>query len=74
MIKYIERDDIKSYKNKALVKSIIDILQTFEYMVITEGVETYEQMKEVTNLVCNIIQGYHYSKPLFNRAFKKINK
>lgn len=41
----------------------LDLSQTFKYKVITEGVETKEQMKEVANLGCNIIQGY-YSKPL----------
>jgi EAL domain-containing protein (putative c-di-GMP-specific phosphodiesterase class I) len=65
---------LKAIKNKALVKSTIDLSQTFKYKVITEGVETKEQMKEVTNLGCNIIQGYYYSKPLSNKAFERYIK
>lgn len=67
-------DSIKSYKNKALLKSIIDLSQTLKYKVITEGVKTKEQMKEVTNLGYYIMQGYYYSKLIFNKAFEKYIK
>lgn len=46
-------DNIKNYKSKALVKSIVDLSQTFKYKLITKEVETKEQMEEVTNLGCN---------------------
>lgn len=41
---------------KALEKSIVDLQQTFKYMVITEGVEAKEQRNEVTNLGCTIYE------------------
>jgi EAL domain-containing protein (putative c-di-GMP-specific phosphodiesterase class I) len=31
-------------------------------------------MKKVTNLGCNIIQGYYYSKPLSNKVFERYIK
>lgn len=57
-------DNISDYKNKVLVKSIVNLAQLFKYRIITEGVETKEQIESLKDLGCNIIQGYYFSKPL----------
>ena len=57
-------DNIKSDKNKAVIKSIVHLSKALNYKIITEGVETKEQLDLLTGLGCNIIQGYYFSKPL----------
>lgn len=57
-------DNIKSDKNKAVIKSIVHLSKFLKYKIITEGVETKEQMSLLIALGCNIIQGYYFSKPL----------
>jgi diguanylate cyclase (GGDEF)-like protein/PAS domain S-box-containing protein len=57
-------ENIENYKNKAVIKSIVNLSEHLKYKIITEGVETKEQLDLVTGLGCNIIQGYYFSKPL----------
>jgi diguanylate cyclase (GGDEF)-like protein/PAS domain S-box-containing protein len=57
-------DNIESDKNKAVIKSIVNLSEYLKYKIITEGVETKEQMDLLTGLGCSIIQGYYFSKPL----------
>lgn len=57
-------DKIDNDKNIAVIKSIINLSETLNYKIITEGVETKEQLNIITDLGCKIIQGYYFSKPL----------
>lgn len=57
-------DKIYNYKNRILIKSIIDLAKSLKYKIVTEGVETKEQLDLLTELGCNIIQGFYFSKPL----------
>ena len=43
----------------------------FGMTVVTEGVETKEQVKFLTKLGVDILQGYYYSKPLHIDDFEK---
>ncbi|MFW2486940.1 putative bifunctional diguanylate cyclase/phosphodiesterase [Clostridium chromiireducens] len=57
-------DNIENYKNKVLIKNIVNLSKDLKYKIITEGVETREQMKLLSELGCNIFQGFYFSKPL----------
>ncbi|MEH6446583.1 MAG: bifunctional diguanylate cyclase/phosphodiesterase [Oceanospirillaceae bacterium] len=48
----------------AMVKAIISIAQSYELQTIAEGVETFQQYKLLKELGCDMLQGYHFSKPL----------
>ena len=49
---------------KVLVQSIINIGKNFGMKTLAEGVENFEQVKELKSYNCDIFQGYFYSKPL----------
>ncbi|QOY53676.1 EAL domain-containing protein [Candidatus Sulfurimonas marisnigri] len=51
---------------KALVQSIINIGKNFNMKTLAEGVETEEQVAVLKNHMCDIFQGYYFSKPLSN--------
>jgi EAL domain-containing protein (putative c-di-GMP-specific phosphodiesterase class I) len=47
-----------------IIRAIINLTERLEVNVIAEGVETEEQLKELTDLGCKMGQGYLVSKPL----------
>jgi diguanylate cyclase (GGDEF)-like protein len=58
------REIVESPKSFAIVKTIVELAKYLELRVITEGIETEEQLELVRAIGCEIIQGYYYSKPL----------
>ncbi|OOM82541.1 phytochrome-like protein cph2 [Clostridium puniceum] len=67
-------DNIENYKNKVLIKSIVDLSKDLKYKIITEGVETKKQKNILTDLGCNIIQGFYFSKPLTKDKMENLLK
>ncbi|MFZ8830856.1 MAG: sensor domain-containing phosphodiesterase, partial [Thermodesulfobacteriaceae bacterium] len=59
-IKYITR----SSKDLALVKILVDLAQKFGLKAIAEGVETTEQVKLLTLLGVDYLQGFYFAKPM----------
>ncbi|MDE5415552.1 bifunctional diguanylate cyclase/phosphodiesterase [Alkalihalobacterium chitinilyticum] len=47
-----------------ITKTIISLAQALKMNIVAEGVETAEQLKALSEVDCNEIQGYFYSKPL----------
>lgn len=50
--------------NKAVVKAVIALAKSLELEVLAEGVETDDHVHFLKNLSCQLVQGYHYFKPL----------
>lgn len=51
-------------KDELLVKSIVDLAKAYNMEVITEGVETNEQIKFLLEVGCRNVQGYFFDKPM----------
>ncbi len=54
----------------AVISSAIQLAKNLELKTIAEGVETIENLEMLKEMGCDIIQGYYYSKPLFQDDFK----
>lgn len=54
----------ESEKDKAIIKSIIQIAKNLDMQVLAEGVETEEQFRYLKNKKCDEIQGYYFYKPM----------
>jgi diguanylate cyclase (GGDEF)-like protein/PAS domain S-box-containing protein len=50
--------------DRQLVHATISIAKGLDIKVVAEGVETEEQVKVLKDWGCNLVQGYHYSKPV----------
>ena len=48
----------------SVVKSIVDIGHTLGMSVLSEGIETKEQLALLTEIGCDRFQGFYFSKPL----------
>jgi len=56
-------------KQRALIRSIIDIGKSLNLGIIAEGVECIEQAKILNELGCESLQGFYFTKPLSNDDF-----
>lgn len=54
----------------AIVRTIIQLAENLQMMVVAEGIETDEQRKILINLGCRIGQGYYFYRPM---PFDKID-
>jgi EAL domain-containing protein (putative c-di-GMP-specific phosphodiesterase class I) len=64
----------ESQKDKAIIKSIIQIAKNLRMKVLAEGVETEEQYTYLRANGCDIIQGYYFYKPMPASEIERINK
>ncbi len=53
-----------------IVESTINLAQVLGLETVVEGVETAEEAKRVTEIGCDFIQGYYYSRPLKRDEFE----
>jgi diguanylate cyclase (GGDEF)-like protein/PAS domain S-box-containing protein len=58
------RDIYTDPHNILIVESIISIAKRMNLMLVAEGVESYEEVRHLVALGCDVFQGYYYSKPL----------
>lgn len=55
--------------NDQLIRTIIDLAHGFGLKVVAEGVEDERRVERLQEFGCDVLQGYHYSKPLPRREF-----
>ena len=60
---FIDRSE-KSDVYALLIKNVVEIARGLKIELIVEGVETTGQVKTLTKIGCEAMQGYYFSKPL----------
>ncbi|MBS4815667.1 MAG: EAL domain-containing protein [Clostridium sp.] len=58
-------------KSMSILNMIISLSKTLGLSVVTEGVETKEQVVKLTRMGCGVYQGYYFSKPIPVEEFEK---
>jgi EAL domain-containing protein (putative c-di-GMP-specific phosphodiesterase class I) len=61
-------------ENKAdvqIVRSVIDLAHNFELEAVAEGVEDRATLEMLAELGCDVIQGYHYARPMPLRQLRQ---
>lgn len=61
-----DKDDV------AIAKTIISLAKGLDLNVVAEGIENKEQCDFLTDLGCELAQGYYFSKPVDADAFTKL--
>jgi len=56
---------------KIIIKTIVEMATKLNMRVVCEGVENEEQNKFLTQVGCDMIQGYYYAKPMPEGDFSK---
>ena len=66
---------IKETKNvkasRIILASVIKMAKELNLLIITEGVETEEQVDNLTKLGCDVFQGYYFSKAIDVKSFER---
>jgi EAL domain-containing protein (putative c-di-GMP-specific phosphodiesterase class I) len=57
-------DMLDDRSHAAIVRSVIDLAHNLGFEVVAEGVETEQILEELTNLGCDIAQGYLLARPM----------
>lgn len=63
--------DLSDKKSRDIIKCLIELAKELNVQTVAEGIETLEQLKELKEFKCNLIQGYLFSKPLSISDFEK---
>lgn len=58
-------------QDTAIVSSVIELGHAFGLLVVAEGVERFEQLEAVSDLGCDIGQGYHWARPMTAEALEE---
>lgn len=66
------RDLDSNPRTSGVLKGIISMLKNLKTPIVAEGVETKEQVKFLTDLNCDLAQGFLYYKPLKEEDFKAL--
>ncbi len=56
---------------KIMLNELMKLIKTMNMATICEGVETKDNVEYLTNIGCDAIQGYYYSKPIIWQDFIK---
>lgn len=64
----IDQSFVRELKNDpqdlAIISAVVTLGKGFNLQIIAEGVETIEQLNLLSNLGCDVMQGYLFSRPL----------
>lgn len=67
-------DNSKDEEGQTILRYLIAMAKELDLTVVTEGVETLEQVNFLTEIGCDIAQGFYFSKPINLRDFDNLNK
>lgn len=65
-------DLMNDSKSKCIVENIINLSHQLGIEVVAEGVEDKLQVEYLRTILCDVVQGYYYSKPKMFDAIKNI--
>lgn len=65
----LEEEPLQKGKDCIMFESIARLAKELGVMIVAEGVETEQQYKYLSQLGCDIIQGYYFDKPLTEDMF-----
>src|SRR5690349_20647852 len=65
-------DLCKDPHDTAIVRAIITLGHALDLTVVAEGVETREQLESLTELECDVVQGFLFSKALSTEDFEEL--
>lgn len=65
-------DTMNTQKGRAVISTVVDLAKNLDMDVISEGVETREQVEFLTEIHCAMVQGYYFAKPMPIADFEKL--
>lgn len=63
------RESLNTDKGRAVIKSLITMLNDVNYKIVFEGIENQEQLELIASYGCDTVQGFYYSRPITAEDF-----
>ncbi len=63
---------VNSERGRAVISTVVDLAKNLDMQVISEGVETLEQVEFLAEINCAMVQGYYFAKPMTMQAFEEL--
>ena len=63
---------VNSKKGRAVISSVVDMAKNLDMNVISEGVETKDQIEFLEEIDCNMVQGFYFAKPMKLKEFSEL--
>lgn len=63
---------VNSEKGRAVISTVVDLAKNLDMEVISEGVETKEQVDFLADIDCAMVQGYYFAKPMNRKDFEDL--
>ncbi len=63
---------VNSERGRAVISTVVDLAKNLDMQVISEGVETIEQVEFLTEINCAMVQGYYFAKPMPMQEFEAL--
>lgn len=63
---------VNSQKGRAVISTVVDLAKNLDMEVISEGVETEDQVNFLTEIDCAMVQGYYFAKPMTIKSFEEL--
>lgn len=64
-------DEYENSKMQSVIKNTVTMLKEINKKIVVEGIETKESLENFSNLQCDYVQGYYFSKPVDQITFIK---
>ena len=61
--------DSGNEKSLLMFKGIVNLAKSLGFSIVVEGVETFDQLKLIKKMGCDVVQGYIFDKPLPEEEF-----
>lgn len=66
------RDMVSDQDDAAIVRAVIQMARSLDLKVVAEGVETEAVAAELRTMDCDLVQGYHFGRPLPAADFRRL--
>ncbi len=63
---------VNSDKGRAVITTVVDLAKKLKMHVISEGVETLDQVEFLDEINCDLIQGYYFARPMPINEFETL--
>lgn len=63
---------VNSQKGRAVISTVVDLAKNLDMQVISEGVETVEQVDFLQDIECHMVQGYYFAMPMPIKEFEEL--
>ena len=64
--------DDESTRSRYIIKTIVGLSHGLGISIVCEGVETFEQVRFLQQIGCDVAQGYYYARPMPLEEFEKM--